>query len=539
MDPQISFRVTGLVGFAIVFLLAAWFAYPRTLDERPVFNSPRESVGYYLTERFISGHGFSAPLQHYYELPEDIAIALTPRDSASIDGDVLPKDFAGTMLLYAAVMRVHPSLALLVGPLFALLGAWAVLRITEEIFNKTAGLVSFALWVSFPPLLINGSFVFIGDPAALALMLLAVLTFVRYWREPSLRRAAFMSLLFCASVVMRYPNVLIAVPFVIALLAGRRFVPSHAVVAGSIAAAAALVVLGFNEFVYGSPTTTGFHVGAQIMSDTVNYSQESFFKRRPDVLWNYLRMYSLRPEVSISAGFALIATVTALFRLRGAAQVLAAVSVATFGIILVYYGQQDAWGYKSPQLNASVLRYLLPGFALLTVFAGGLIASLAHRWGRRVYLAPITIIFLSVWMVETGPGGVREVYSAVDRSEELRTEVVAVTDPDAVIAVRIMDKVLFPDRQTLTLTYAVQNEEPVSKGELETWDHVPSPERFAEIATEMYRRGVSLYFLPDARTGPVAPFQDALVERGFYLRHIPEMDLAPLYKVSRLADSSE
>ena len=127
--PRRRLLTPTFLGLGFGFFLIFLFTFPRTLAT-PAFNSPRESVGYFLTERFLSGDGFDAPLKHAADLPEDLAIALVPRDAASRDGAVVPKDFAGTMLLYAALMSIWRPLALIVGPLFAVLGGLVVARIT-------------------------------------------------------------------------------------------------------------------------------------------------------------------------------------------------------------------------------------------------------------------------------------------------------------------------------------------------------------------------------------------------------------------------
>ena len=97
-----------------------------------------------------------------------------------------------------------------------------------------------------------------------------------------------------------------------------------------------------------------------------------------------------------------------------------------------------------------------------------------------------------------------------------------------------MDKVLFPERQTLTLTYSIHNETPFPKGDRETWDHVPSPDRLAEVLSTIYAAGIPVYILPDSMMGELAPYQDALTARGLYYRHVDGVTVSELYKVSPL-----
>jgi hypothetical protein len=370
-----------------------------------------------------------------------------------------------------------------------------------------------------------------GDLPALAFFLLAILAFLRYWREPTLRRMAWMSAFFCASILFRYPDVMFGVPFAAALLYRRRLKLSHVIAAALVALPFAAVVLVFNQLVYGSPVTTGFQLGADIIQSTVHYSHESLFKRRPDVLIRYAWTYGKVPVVSLPFVGAFVAAAFLSVHAHGVRRMFAATTVGMTMMFVAYYGQQDAWGYREAQLNASVLRYLLPAFALLMVFAAGMISQAAARWCRALYLVPAIFVVAAGWSAYAGPGGVRQTYDYVRKTSVVHDQVVAATPPDAVIASRIMDKVLYPDRQTLTLTYAIQNQAPFSKGSHETWDFVPSPQRFADVTVTMTKAGVPVYFLPDGRRD-IAWYQAALLPYGYYLRQIRTVD-TPFFKVSR------
>ena len=528
----VGLRGIAIAAIAVAFLCAYWFSFPRNVGERPTLNSPRESIGYFLTERFLDGHGFSAPLQHYGNLPRDVAVALTPRDSANLDGNVLPKDFAGTLILHAGAMALNPAIALILGPAFAVLGAWALMRIGEELFSPAVGLIAFVAWLAFPPLWLNASFIFSSDMPALAFFLLAMLMFVRYWRRPTTLLVVLLAFFGSLSIFFRYPNVLLMVPPAAALLLGRRVVFGHAVAALSIGAAFTLFILAFNAFVYGDPLTTGFHLGAELISETVNYSQESLFKWKPEVAYQYIETYTQIPFIAVPVAAGLVSATIVALKCGGTERMFAVVSLAVIGILFAYYGQQDAWGYRGPQLSASFLRYLLPGFALAILFAAWALASMSAYWRWAPHAGLATLLVSGAYYVWSAPGGVHEVYDVVHDSSILRNQVDAATPPDAIISVRIMDKVLFPDRQTMTQTYMIQNDEPFPKGGRETWDYVPSAERFAEVASSVDSAGIAFYLLPDSFMGDLQPYEDALLARGLTLRRVDAVTVADLYEIA-------
>jgi 4-amino-4-deoxy-L-arabinose transferase-like glycosyltransferase len=435
-------------------------------------------------------------------------------------------------------MRVHPSLALFVAPVFAIIGAWALMRIGEELLDRTAGAIAFVCWLSFAPLWVNASFVFVSDLPALSFLLLSMLMFVRYWRQPSALGAALLAGFFCASVLFRYPNVLLAPALIIALFAGRKIRPAHAAAAVLPGVAFAATVMLFNAAVYGDALTTGFHLGAELMAETVNYSHESFFKQRPDVLLDYAKTYGREWPIAVPVGLSVAATIGAAISQRGERRAVAILATVTLAILVAYYGQQDAWGYTSAQASASVLRYLLPGFALCMLFAAWAMSRVIDRWGRGLFVLPVVLVLAGALYAHNGPGGAGEVHDVVERSATLKREVLSATEPDAIIAVRIMDKVLFPERQTLTLTYAIQNDKPFPKGERETWGHVPSPERLAEVMSTIHGAGIPVYVLPDAMMGDLAPYQDALTARGLYYRLVDGVNVNMLYQVVPLEVSA-
>jgi hypothetical protein len=86
----------------------------------------------------------------------------------------------------------------------------------------------------------------------------------------------------------------------------------------------------------------------------------------------------------------------------------------------------------------------------------------------------------------------------------------------------------------LTLTYAIQNDKPFPKGERETWGHVPSPQRLAEVMSTIHAAGIPVYIIPDAMMGELAPYQDALTAEGLYYRRVDGVTVNELYKVEPL-----
>lgn len=530
----VSLRALLMCAIAAIFLVLYLLAYPRSFGEQ-TFNSPRENVGYLLSEQFAQGEGFSYPLQHYDELPPDIARALTPRDAASLEGDVVPKDFAGTMLFHAPFFFLWEPLVLIITPLFAVLSAFVLAKIGEELFSKRVGLAAFVLWLAYPPLLINASYIFTSDTVALFAMLSGALFFIRFWRGRAMRDYLIMAAAFGLALVMRYPNLIAISVFALALFEARRLSVRHALLGLAVIAPFAALVLGFNRIVYGGFTVTGFHLASDLLAETANFSSESFFKFRPEVIAGYLRMYAVEWPVLLVPQVAGLAVGLAVAWRRPDLRAIVLVLLGANLALGLYYLPQDAWGWTDPQVNASLLRYLLPSLAITTMFLVHGLFSLVER-RPAIVVAPLAVLLAAYgWTAWSGPAAVQETRQVVAQVADLRDDIVDATEPDAIIATRIMDKVIFPERQTLTMTYLLDEEEPLHKGRGSTWQFLPAADRLADVAVRVYEAGVPIYLLADYDWRVAKDYDEALRPLGYRLRHMrtshPEFEEVGFYKV--------
>ena len=110
---------------------------------------------------------------------------------------------------------------------------------------------------------------------------------------------------------------------------------------------------------------------------------------------------------------------------------------------------------------------------------------------------------------------------------QLQARLLSETPPDALIATRIEDKYLWPERQTLTLTYLIHNTHPVRQENRYQWAFVPSGRRFASVARRVLSLGIPLYLQPDfypkaAASRTVATYSRALRATGLHLCRISQ-----------------
>jgi hypothetical protein len=272
------------------------------------------------------------------------------------------------------------------------------------------------------------------------------------------------------------------------------------------------------------------------LANTVNFSGESLLKFRPAVVWRYVQTYGIDAPL-ISLPFVVgVAAALVCTRRGGRLASLSLVTLGTFLVLGAYYSGKDAWGITSFQLNASVLRYMLPAFALSYVFLGKAAYELARRVPSVSRSALILFVVISGYYSLVGPSGVLSGYRSIEQQQDLRTQVLAATESDSIVASRLMDKALYPERQTLTLTYTIHNETPVAKGDRQTYDFVPDPERFATVSVAIHDAHVPFYLLADGSQQPLADYQSELKARGLYLRAVSDVSAGHLFKIVALKD---
>lgn len=529
----------GVVAFA-GYLVAG----PRALQGPQTVDAPRENAGWVLAENLADGRGASIPLEHHDRLPPDIARALTPRDAAAIDGRVVPQDFAGSVLLYAALLWLWKPLALVLVPALAVLSAFLLAQLTVELLEPggrwhapatsraawASGLV-FALWLTYPGLVLTGSMLFDSAVPTLVALLTAALSFVRFWRAGRTANLVWLMVALGAAIALRYPSLFFAVPLGIALLLGRRLSVRRALLATAALVPFAAIVLGFNAAVYGSPTTTGYHLSTEALN-TSRALGGGIFTFVPSAFVNHLRFYALEQPVILVP--ALAGMVAGLWRARTERALVAALVMAAVALLVTHAGL-ETWGSAHAAINASFIRYALPavgiGLALLAV-------AVVPGEGRRrtaVALGAGLLIAASIWTAVAGPVALLVRHDELDTGRWVRAAVLEHTPPDALVAAGVSDRVLFPQRQTLTLAHLATPDEVIRLEVARSrWDQVPTPARFADVAARVLERDIPLYLLHDFEA-PLGPYAEALRARGLTLEAAVSGGLRypTLYRVAR------
>jgi len=545
--PQAARARRGFAHKRIRLLLAAGFflfylfAIPRPWNEPGPTNTPRESVGLVLVDRAAEGHWFRQPLRYADTLPPDIARALTPRDAARVNGDIVPQDFAGTMLFYALLAALWMPLVAIATPLAAVGSAFLVAWLAEHLLAtparagprsaaRMAGTVAFVLWLAHPSLIVAATPTVAGDTLSALSMLGAMVAFVRYWRGERFGDLMTASVCIGAAILFRYPAVLMALPPAVFLLVKKRPPARHLATVALVAGASLAVILVFNQLTYGSPTTTGYELTLRLQSETLNFADTTWFQ--PFALVNHLVLYAVvLPTIWLPQLIGLGLGLRAALRHEADRGLVLSLLAGTI-LLAAFHLPQSTNGSDSVVVNASLFRYLLAPLGLWTALG---VRAVLERGLRIRPLAWIGVL-LAVACLETaiiGPQGIMRQRAATAWITMLRDRVERLVPEDAIVMTRMADKGLFPVRDTLILSYLNDNTTPIPRGPEGPWRTLPDSDRLIDVLHTVHDAGIPVAWVDDFDGDELDRYRTVMEEAGFVFTPIDDSLIYSVYRVTR------
>lgn len=450
----------------------------------PIYDSPDETANAYFASLFAD----QGRLYQYEPLNAVLADALHPRSMVSLDGRLLPGSFLGLPVLYGLIMRAGSTAALpFLTPLVAVLALFAWYGAVRAIFDRRVALVSALLLASHPAwvyytargLLHNVLFTsfLIFAVWFIAARPFAVLKRIRGAILPNGTDA--MAAGFCVgfALFVRSSEVFwVAGGLALGWILLRKTIAPRQVVFFALAAALALTPMFFlNQSLYGSPIATGYTVTDG--SDAVSYAAPdaasdtsapaqaaSFvlpFGLHPRAVWNNLMDYGfgmfwwigLLAVIGIPLAFP---NAESRGSARQARWAYLGVFVLASAWLAVFYGSWRVHDNPDPSavsIGNSYIRYWLPAFVMTTPLAALAILKICERpltpFAKRAagVVIAVVVLVLGIRSAYFSPedGLVAERDTLVEYAQ-IRTSVLAQTEPDAVIIVDRADKIFFPDR---------------------------------------------------------------------------------------------
>jgi hypothetical protein len=505
--------------------VALFLAHPGLLGADPTFMSPHENVRYQLASQWLRTGRPSYPVPGFERLPSEVAPASTPRDAALLGGRVVPKDFPYALGLVTVLLAVDPRLPLLLSTVSGIgvlvvagLLAWE-LSGSRAAAMLAGGLVatSTAFYAATAGLLETG--------ATTALAVLAgTLALCRGRRAGTAPRSgarldALGGACYGLAVGLHHGVALLVAGLLVGFALPRSGgYPRRWLALGAGVAGALLPVLAYDAWLFGSPLTTGYEVGARFFDEHFAHHTAGLFDLRPALLARHARLYLARPEVALPVGAAALAVAGGWGRRRPAARAVGIGLLLGGPAYLSFMGARPLWGSEEFRVNASWLRYALPVLALVAVLAAAGVAGVAP--GRRRALAwaaaclPLLLGCAATYWTPKGPLQIRAQTLTATR---LRHEVLAATPPGATVLTARGDKLLWPERSTITVAYLVRDRP--AGGDDPIYATVPSPALVADVLARLVERGEPAYVWNDGWLDPADPTLDRRTRALGLVRH--------------------
>lgn len=427
---------------------------------------------------------------------------LHPRSTVTVGSSIVPAGFLGLTYLAGAFFFISPLLAAFVGPLFCLLGLFALYKIVRFLGASA----EFAVWTVIA-LAIHPAWWYYSIRSLMPNVPFVALLLAACWmgtialqKKVVIQRCAawfFSGILFATALSIR-PSEWIWIGG--CLLAGIVYVvqrhkgfvlevwkerKKEVVCLLLGVSVVGVLMLALQSQVYGSPFTTGYtvdqsvwEVGGSITADAATPWYEKLFAtlfpfgiHERATFWNVWRyVVALYPWMTvvgmIGVGVKIRQMITDRKRIKTDAKSTSVIPYLLILISLVYllvlYGSWVFFDNPDPSvvsLGNSHTRYWLPVFVLLApatayvlqrgrdLFLGW---AQSDRTKQLAHVFPITILVLmtafSANLVFSGDDGVAHTREALATFAEKRTAILQTTPSDAIVIVDRADKYLWPHR---------------------------------------------------------------------------------------------
>lgn len=488
-------------GVVLVGVFVGLYAsYPRVWNKVPVFTSPRQSAGYELSRQWARTGKPVERLPLYESVPNDIALAFTPRDAASRNGEVVPKDFPLVVATFAVAHKVGANVVLLVLPLAGVVALSVLALLAWELTrSRVAVWLAVILLASTTAFWMNSSWIYAPAPLALSAVLLGVYAFVRATRSPSRAWNVLGGVACAVATGLRYDNAAVVGVIWLAFLVADRRAWRRWLIVPAVAALCCLPFLAFNAWLYGSPRTTGYSLAYTLIDRTVHVQGRGLLAANTALLFDQVRLYLFRPEVLVLVVVGVAGMITLVRRERDrAVTALALATIAVTVAIFCYAGTRNVTGATAFTAGSSLLRYLLPGFALLAIFGAAAVARRSTAVQVGAFVVAVVIAGVAMHTNVDAIGGVRENRAAVARSRADADAIIHSTPADAIIITRLYSKVLWPRRQVLSTAFLIHNETAIHLSDDASVYYLhPPTARLVDVIARLVHEGRRVYLYND------------------------------------------
>lgn len=499
---------------ALAFFVATSY-YNFTTQKRGEvkWNSPDETANYFFAYRLATGETISK-FEKANVVAQDLVM---PRSMRSDGGWLKPVSFLGMIFLYGKLgTLITPDIIPYLTPFFGALGIIFFFLFTKRFFSQRVAFISAVLLAIFPVYFYYTLRSMFHNVLFLVMIIIGAyfLTLALDKRYQLNRQDRFLTkkiskitaqgwlltalagYFFGWAIVVRTSELVWLMPvlFLILLFYGRRAGIVKVILFLGAMWLAALPVLFYNQWLYGSPFFGGYNEMNRSLeaisgagSTLITQAQESlgaalwsfgskmkntifFFGYKPDQSWEMFNHYvvAMFPWLAVFTPLGLLTLLILNLKKPARKYLVYVLSWLLLSIILVlYYGSwrfTDNPNADSHTIGNSYTRYWLPMYLLafpLVALAWDFLARAFFQFARKfkIYrllvsgalaLATVALTFHSFnFLLFSSEEGLASLYFNMSENRRLGRLVFEHTPSNAIIMTQYHDKVLFPERSII------------------------------------------------------------------------------------------
>lgn len=509
---QVYFVAVLLVAVSF-FIGTSYYNFTTQREGLVKWNSPDETANYFFAHR-LATEGAIVKFEGANVVAQDLVM---PRSMRSDGGWLKPVSFLGIILLYGKLGAwISPSIIPYLTPFFGALGIIFFFLFTKRFFSQRVAFISAVLLAIFPVYFYYTLRSMFHNVLFLVMLIIGayflVVALDKKYQTPHQGKflkwhiskitvkgwllTTLAGYFFGWAIVVRTSELvwLLPVLLLILLFYGRRAGLIKILIFLGAMWLAALPVLYYNQWLYGSPFFGGYNEMNRSLeafsaagSTLITQAQESFgaalwsfgsklkntiffFGYKPDQSWEMFNHYvvTMFPWLAIFSPLGLLALLILNLKKPARKYLVYILSWLLLSVILVlYYGSwrfTDNPNALSHTIGNSYTRYWLPMYLLalpLVALAWEFLARAffqfarklkVYRWfvGGALTIATVALTFYSLnFLLFASEEGLASLYFNMSEDRRIGRLILDNTPSDAIVMTQYHDKVLFPERSVI------------------------------------------------------------------------------------------
>lgn len=472
----------------LLFILTLWLFF----SESEITNSPLDNSTINFSTEF-SGNG-KLSIDTFYSFESDhLQLAMTPRDHAQSGSKIVPHSFPWIYVIYGTgISLIGRDFYRLINIISWLLMISILYELISKIVKKRdITLLPLIFVVFYPPLLLYVTKSY--NPIILTLFFVSLFIFLLYKVLLRYSPQALFLLIFFSLIIllMRYDWLIVLLPpCIIVFIKYYKKVFSSPKLVLSIFLICFIIlffIFQINRTLYGEPFKIGYMVSEQIRKQTADDNNFQDTKLINYEIVPSVILSQLKSNFRIIEAFLLCAGIYFLYSVKKSKQsILVIIFLVSPHLFLLFTNlSRKTHGFDKYVLNSSFLKYNIILLVIIIVI-GGLGVSKIKSQSIKAFVGVIVSLLSIVTLLNATEGVVFSYLYRESRLFEYQEVVIANSAFDEIIITDKFDKIIYPNRSIMNLTYLSEPERTNHLTEY-FWDSQPEASSLYESINEILK----------------------------------------------------